>query len=64
MKKISIFLLWLGGFLMGLGFHDQIIPKEKPKKPCVQYTVLDADHVINCAGDTVPYTWQLLKREP
>lgn len=35
----------------------------KPKAPC-GYTVLDAEHIINCYGDTIKYQWNRPKGTP
>lgn len=38
---------------------------EYKKQPCKRKyeRVVDADHVVDCNGDTIKYTWQILKQK-
>lgn len=45
--------------------YKYVVRKEQSyRKPCTKAPViLDADRAIDCHGDTIPYTWQILKRK-
>lgn len=57
---IAMSFVFYIGCLVGQGTatHNEKIRSLKGK--CTGYTVLDADHVITCQGDTVAYDWQNL----
>lgn len=42
-----------------------VTEKESEYKRCERKyeTVIDANHVIDCNGDTIEYSWQILKRK-
>lgn len=40
----------------------KIVTDKESRYKCKGYTVLDAEHVITCGGDTIKKDWQILKR--
>lgn len=45
------------GFLAGVYYEKDVHRCPKPK-PCVGYTVVSADYVVTCSGDTIRYNWK------
>jgi hypothetical protein len=45
--------------------YKYVLRKEKAyRNECTGTPVIvDSDRAINCKGDTIPYTWQILKRK-
>ena len=58
-------LLFILSVIKMAGDYRYVTQKEQAYKPCERKyeRVIDADHVIDCNGDTIKYDWQILKRK-
>lgn len=68
-KKTTLFgfagIVLMVFIIMKAGEYQHVAKREAEYKPCkrkYEY-VVDADHVVNCHGDTIKYDWQIIKRK-
>jgi hypothetical protein len=54
---LIVFAITAAAFYCGkyIGSHDEKVKAQKEK--CTGYTILDADRVVTCHGDTLDYDW-------
>jgi hypothetical protein len=50
--------------IMDLRYAQRIENEYRMHRKCSGYTILDADHIVTCDGDTIQRGWQPLKRNP